>query len=295
MRRNCVTSVPSTQCHLSGSALPYYIPPMRFALITDVHFGPPGWHEGKLRKLPQYAEPLVLDFVDRMNRVERPELVINLGDVIEDDTREADKRAYAHFIELLGDLEAPVLHVAGNHESVNLDDNDLGRLWGHEGPLFYSRDVGGIHFSILRTEHRRATEVRLPQSQLKWLAEDLRTTTLPCVVLLHHPLGPMDLEGNPWFEKTPEICFVAEREQARQIIAESHKVIGVFNGHVHWNHLGVVAGVPYVTLQSLTENVDEDAPGRPARSLAIVDVSPSSLKVRIEGEHPARYHLGLDA
>ena len=247
----------------------YYTPPMRFALITDVHFGPPGWHEGKLRKLPQFAEPLVRDFVDRMNRVERPDVVINLGDVIEDDHRDADRRAYAHFVELMRGLDAPVLHVAGNHESVNLDDSDLAELWGHEAPLHYSRDVEGIHFTILRTRHHRAIEVRLPSEQLTWLAEDLRATALPSVVLLHHPLGPMDLQGNRWFAKTPEICFVAERAEARQIIAESRKVIGVFNGHVHWNHLAMVAGVPYVTLQSLTENVDEDAPGRPARSFAI--------------------------
>jgi hypothetical protein len=105
----------------------------------------------------------------------------------------------------------------------------------------------------------------------------------------------MDLRGNRWFEKTPEICLIADRHEARQIIAESGKVIGVFNGHVHWNHLAVAAGVPYVTLQSLTENVDDDAPGRPARSFAIVDVGASSLQVRIEGEHPARYDLDLES
>lgn len=264
---------------------------MRFALITDVHFGPPAWHEGKLRKLPQFAEPLTLDFVDRMNRIERPEVVINLGDVIEDANRDADRRAYGRFVELLGGLEAPVLHVAGNHESVNLDDSDLAELWGHQGPLYYSRDIGGVHFAVLRANHRRATDVSLPAEQRQWLADDLRATGLPAVVLIHHPLAAMDLKGNRWFYKTPEICFVRERAETRDVIAASRKVVGVFNGHVHWNHLAIHSGVPYVTLQSLTENVDDDAPGRPAGSFAVVDVDPSSLNVRIEGQHPARYEL----
>ena len=44
----------------------------------------------------------------------------------------------------------------------------------------------------------------------------------------------------------------------------------VFNGHLHWNHLDVIAGIPYVTVQSLIENLDDDAPGRAAAAHAVV-------------------------
>ena len=168
------------------------------------------------------------------------------------------------------------------------DDDALRSLWQHEGPLYYSRELGGVHFTVLRSLHWRAHEVRLSTEQLAWLAQDLAAARLPCIVLLHHPLAPMDLEGNYWFAKTPEICFVAERAEARGIIERSGKVIAVLNGHVHWNHLAVVAGIPYVTFQSLTENVDDDAPGRPARTYAIVDVEAERLAIRVEGEQPVR-------
>lgn len=264
---------------------------MRFALITDVHFGPRAWHEGKLRKLSDLAPPLLEEFVQKMNEVEAPELVVNLGDVVEDESATADSRAYQAFLDIFGRLKAPVLHVAGNHESVNLDDDTLRALWGHEGPLYYSHDLGGVHFTVLRSMHWRGHEVRLPTEQLAWLAQDLKAARAPCVVLLHHPIGPMSIEGNRWFAKTPEICFVAERAEARGIVERSGKVVAVLNGHVHWNHLAVAGGVPYVTFQSLTENVDEDAPGRPARTYAIVDIEPERVAIRVEGEQPARYEF----
>src|SRR6266542_3354607 len=51
---------------------------MRFALISDVHFGPLAYFGGKFRKLTHRAEALTTAFVERMNAVDHPELVINL-------------------------------------------------------------------------------------------------------------------------------------------------------------------------------------------------------------------------
>ena len=59
---------------------------MRLALITDVHFGPPATFEGKLRKLSHHALALTREFIHRINTVERPDLVVNLGDVVEDES-----------------------------------------------------------------------------------------------------------------------------------------------------------------------------------------------------------------
>ena len=53
---------------------------MRIGFISDVHYGPPTWFEGKLAKLTQFADELTLRFVDRMNREFRPDLVVNLGE-----------------------------------------------------------------------------------------------------------------------------------------------------------------------------------------------------------------------
>lgn len=261
---------------------------MRFALVTDVHFGPAAYFEGRLRKLSHQAADLLGEFVERMNQDVRPDLVVNLGDAIEDESPAADRERYAEFLSVLSRLDAPVLHVAGNHDSVHLDDAALGALWQHTGPLHYSRDVCGVHFAVLRSEETKDVAVHLPAEQIDWLAADLARTALPAVVLVHHPASDQSLEGNRWFEKAPHICRIAERKKLRGAIEQSGRVLAVFNGHAHWNHVDVIAGIPYVTLQSLVENLDDDTPGRAAAAYAVCDLDERSLRVHIRGEHELR-------
>lgn len=266
---------------------------MRFALITDVHFGPRGYHEGKLRKLTERASELTSRFVERMNRDERPELVVNLGDVIEDESRDRDLANYGEFVRIMGGLDARVAHVAGNHDQVNLSADDLRTLWGHSGELHYSFDFGGIHFVVLRTHEIKDTAVHLPAAQIEFARADLAATTLPSIVLMHHPVSEQRVDGNRWFERAPHLCRVVERGALRRVLEASGRVIAVFNGHVHWNHLDVISGIPYVTLQSLIENLDEDAPGRPASAAAVCDIDERRLVVHVQGAETARYQFEL--
>ena len=266
---------------------------MRFALISDEHFGPTAYFQGKLRKLTAQAGQLCEAFVKRMNDEVRPELVVNLGDAIEDESRAADLEQYGQFVAILSKLHSPVLHVAGNHDQVNLSDDDLRALWGHQGELHYSRDVAGVHFSVLRTLEVKDVAIHLPEEQIAWLRADLALTSLPSVVLMHHPASEMRLDGNRWFEKRPHVCRVAERRAFQRVVSEAPRVVAVFNGHVHWNHLDVISGVPYITLQSLVENLDDDAPGRPAAACAVVDLDERRLVVRVAGAEPVRYQVEL--
>jgi Icc protein len=266
---------------------------MRFALISDVHFGPLAYFQGKLRKLTHQAQALTAAFVDRMNAVDRPDRVINLGDVIEDESRDQDLEQYRRFVRILGGLKARVLHVAGNHDQVNLRDDDLRALWGHAGALDYSRDIGNVHWIVLRTADEPGQAIHLSEEQLDWLRQDLATAPFPTIVLMHHPASEMRLDGNRWFDGRPHRCLVGERRRFRAIVEASGKVVAVFNGHVHWNHLDVIAGIPYVTLQSLTENLDDDAPGRAANAWAVCDLDERRLVIRVYGEEPQRYQLEL--
>jgi 3',5'-cyclic AMP phosphodiesterase CpdA len=264
---------------------------VRLAFISDVHFGPRAYHQGKLRKLTDLAPELTRAFVTRMNEVERPDLVINLGDVIEDESRDSDLRAYGEFVEILGGLDAAVRHVAGNHDQINLSPDDLRTLWRHSGELHYGYDFGGLHFLVLCTQEIKDRAVHLPPEQLAFAEADLSKTSLPTIVLMHHPVSEQRVEGNRWFERAPHLCRVVERGALRKVLEASGKVIGVFNGHVHWNHFDVISGIPYVTVQSLTENLDEDAPGRPARAYVVCDVDDRRLTITARGEETARYQV----
>jgi 3',5'-cyclic-AMP phosphodiesterase len=264
---------------------------MRFALISDVHLGPSASHQGKLRKLTAQSEELVRAFVRRMRDELDPDVVINLGDVLEDETRDKDRERYALFVSLLREIGKPILHVAGNHDTINLTPRELCDLWGTTDSLTYSRDIDGFHFAVLRTIEHRGERIELPEEQLRWLAEDLASTSLPAIVLMHHPASEMRLEGNRWFEKRPHLCRVVERRALREVIEQSGKVLAVFNGHVHWNHLDIIRGIPYVTLQSLIENLDDDAPGRAAAAYALCDIDDRRLVISVYGAEQLRYQL----
>ncbi|HVY30472.1 MAG TPA: metallophosphoesterase [Polyangiaceae bacterium] len=264
---------------------------MRFALISDVHLGPQASHQGKLRKLTHQSEELVMGFVRRMRDEVNPDLIINLGDVIEDESAEKDRERYGHFVSMLREIGKPVLHVAGNHDTINLTCEELCTLWGTESNVMYSRDVEGVHFAVLRTIEHRGERIELPAEQIAWLRDDLAKATLPCVVLMHHPASEMRLEGNRWFEKRPNLCRVVERRAVREVIEKSGKVLAVFNGHVHWNHFDVIAGIPYITLQSLIENLDDDAPGRAAAAYAVCELDERRLVVNVGGAEAVRYQV----
>lgn len=262
-------------------------------VVTDMHFGPSARFEGKLRKLSHLAPELMEKFSTRMRDEVKPDLVVNLGDVVEDESYEDDLVRYRSCVELLASSGAELVHVAGNHDEVHLRPDDLRALWGMSGagPLYRSFDAEGFHFVVLHTHETKDVDVRIDAAQLQWIECDLGSTTLPVVVLMHHSAADQDLRGNRWFEKAAHICLLNDRSRLRTLF-ERHDTRLVLNGHLHWNHLDVIGGVPYVTLQSLVENVDDDEPGHPAAAWAVVRLTEQWAHVTVEGREPARYQLG---
>lgn len=266
---------------------------LTLGFVTDLHFGPAAYHDGKLRKLTHHAAELTRGVVRAMNDEIRPDLLVNLGDDIEDEGRDADLARYTECQDILRTAKAELVNVAGNHDTIHLTRDDLARIWRREGPLFYALDRGGFHFVVLHTLERKDVEVRVPNAQLAWLKDDLARTRLPAIVLMHHSASEQDLGDSRWFKGLPHLALVKERAELRAILQASGKVRAVFNGHVHRNHLDVIAGIPYVTLQSLVENLDDDAPGRPAAAHAVATITESRIVVRVLGDDPARYQLEL--
>ncbi len=100
----------------------------------------------------------------------------------------------------------------------------------------------------------------------------------------HHVLADRDLKGSFWCEGSPDRALVMNRKEVRSIFEKSGKVIGVFNGHLHWNNMTVHNGIPYITIQSCVEDVHGDH--TPSKSFAVVTVRGSSVAVEIPGSDP---------
>lgn len=264
-----------------------------FGVVTDQHFGPEARLSGKLRKLTGRAPELTRAFARRMRREVRPDLVVNLGDCIEDESPSADLERYRACLSLLDEAGCELVHVAGNHDRIHLRAPELRRAWGLEpaGPLHRSFDRRGVHFVVLATHEQKDVEVTVDDDQIAWLQADLAATKLPTVVLMHHSAAEQDLRGNRWFEGAPHICLVRRRARLRELFARHGRTRLVINGHLHWNHLDVIGGIPYVTLQSLVENVEDDAPGRPAAAHAVVRLDERRLLIEVEGAQPCRYQV----
>jgi 3',5'-cyclic AMP phosphodiesterase CpdA len=264
---------------------------LTLGFVTDLHFGPKAFYAGRLRKLSHEAGRLAREAVAALDDEVAPSLLVNLGDDIEDESREADLARYSECQAILRGTKARLVNVAGNHDTVHLGHADLARIWGHTGNLHYSFDHQGAHLVVLHTVERKDVDVRIDAGQLEWLREDLRQTSLPVVVLMHHPASEQDLGDSAWFSASPHLALVVERAELRRILEDSGKVRLVVNGHVHRNHCDVIAGIPYVTVQSLIENLDDDAPGRPAAARAFAHISDHRVVFRVRGNDPARYQF----
>jgi predicted phosphodiesterase len=227
-----------------------------------------------------------------MNTKTLPKLVINLGDVVEDESPEFDQRRYQEFVEILGGLDCKVLHVAGNHDTVNLEPADLLKLWNREAELHYQVTLDGVRFIVLHSQEQTDGSVALPEMQLSWLEQALFASSEPVVLLVHHPLSDLSLRNSYWFSERPHLCRVKNRKAVRRVIEQSNKVRAVFSGHAHLNACDVINSVPYITLQSLIENVEADAPGIPAAAHALVSLTDKRLLVEVAGAAPAQYQFG---
>ena len=108
---------------------------------------------------------------------------------------------------------------------------------------------------------------------------------------MHHSASEQELDDSRWWPGRRHLALVKERAELRRIFEESGRVRAVFNGHLHWNHLDVIRGIPYVTVQSLIENLDDDAPGRAAAAHAVVRLDDAADGRSRRGNDPARYQF----
>lgn len=81
---------------------------MKFAILTDIHLGPEGLYKGVLRKMNKDVKLFLDNFVTEMNNIVKPEFVVVLGDLVEDDNEINDKNNINYIVKLLKKLECHV-------------------------------------------------------------------------------------------------------------------------------------------------------------------------------------------
>ncbi len=259
---------------------------LRVALIADIHHG-----EDRDTKLGTAALPLLARFRDFVAQA-GPDLVVELGDRINDADPETDRRLTRDVGLAFAPMNTRRAHLLGNHDNHALARSEAEAAMGVSFAS-WSCDIEGHHLVFWNAETcllgRDGFE--LTAADLAWLEDDLARTELPTIVCTHVPLDNGSMIGNYYFESQFKgFAHYRNGDRARDVIERSGKVILCLAGHAHWNALNTIDGIPYVTIQSLTESFT--TPGRACGAFGLLEID-EAIDISVLGLDPIRLRLPL--
>lgn len=240
---------------------------LRLCLVADIHHG-----ADSFTKKGSAALPLLAEFTRFANDA-KPHAVIDLGDRISDVDTKTDQRLEREVADGFKAINAPTLHICGNHDrdhlSVAENEDILGQSLANQ--VVELEDWSLVIWRADTKIHRPGGFV-LTEADLLWLAGVVRTATKPLAIFSHVPISGHAQQGNYYFERNPDAStYPGGAERARAILSSARVPVVAFSGHVHWNTLTMVNGQPHFTLQSLTESFTTNP--EPAGSYALLELN----------------------
>lgn len=247
-------------------------PALRAGLVADVHYADKDRHGSRYYR---HSLDKLGEAVKRFNQ-DPPDFAVHLGDYI--DRVESVEREVTHLRTIdrvFAQIRCERHYVLGNHCVDTLYKEEFIENSGARAP-HYAFDAGPAHFIVLDSCFRSDgqpygrhnfhwTDANIPADQLDWLRADLAATEKPAIVLAHQRL---DGEGNH---------HVNNAAAVREILADSGKVVAVFQGHSHRNDYDQRDGIHYCTLVAMVEGEGPDNSG-----YAIMSVY-DDASIRLEG------------
>ena len=251
-------------------------PLVRVGLVTDIHHAylPESCFNNYCyydRALPRLEEAIKV-----FNEL-KSDLVIELGD-FKDIARKAnpkpgeDPRDKETVIRLTKESEAvfskfngPRYHVFGNHDNDMLNKDEFAAICPNPGippeRTYYSFEKNGVTFIALdgnfnlKGEDYRGDRINwdwkeslIPPAQIAWLKKELAKAKGHVVVCVHQRL---DSGARPNHR-------IANGEEVQRILADSKKVVAVFQGHDHVGGYMRELGIGYYTLRAIITGPDKN-------------------------------------
>ena len=248
---------------------------IKIAIVSDIHFGP-----DVLTKKGSLAGELLKEFCSFANNWPA-DVAVDLGDRISDIDHDSDYSHQQIVSSIFQKLLMPRFHLLGNHDIENLTEADNQAIL-QQTIKSQIVEMNGFQLVIWQanTSNFWPAGLNLRQNDLAWLAQTLQRASEPCIIFTHVPLDSASMTGNYYFHHNTHHATYPEAAAAREIIEKSGKVILCIAGHVHWNHLCHVNGIPYLALHSLTE-ASTTFP-QPSRTWAAIEIS-DTLNISISG------------
>ncbi|WP_051328617.1 metallophosphoesterase family protein [Geminicoccus roseus] len=255
----------------------------RLCIVADVHCGP----DSPTKKGGQAVDLLrhVIDFA----RVTQPDVLLDLGDRISDVDLSTDRRNLVEVAARLGSLRCHRIHLLGNHDVGHLSPADNAEILA--SPV-HSRvvELDPCRIVVWQPDMTvRAGGFAARTASLPWLAAALTESDKPAVVVSHVPVSGQAMTGNYYFENNPGFATLPDHAEIRRVALASGRVALWLSGHVHWNSVTMVGGIPFVTIQSLTESFT--TPPGPSGCFADLQIKDGMFELAVRGRDP--FHLRL--
>jgi 3',5'-cyclic-AMP phosphodiesterase len=107
-------------------------------------------------------------------------------------------------------------------------------------------------------------------------------------VASHIPVSGHAQTGNYYFHNNPQYSTYAGAEQVRAVLRQADTPVVWVAGHVHWNTVTVVDGIPHITLQSLTETFTTHP--EPAAAWGLLELG-ASVAWHAHGRDPVSFSM----
>lgn len=226
----------------------------KIGLITDIH--------SESSKKDKFGiDDSVKRFFDFIvpyyNKKFHPEILIENGDFIEGTDREGQQSIddFKKAKEYIDKINAPILHVFGNHESRGFSKDDWLKLTGYE-KLYYTFDLRDLRIIVLdgneeveESEKEEGNFYFMSQKQIDWLEKTLLESEnfKYKLVFIHYPVSEAQIE----------ISNKNIAPKSRKILNElfeKYKVDAVFSGHTEALEFSNVTDVDYFILPGIEKS-----------------------------------------
>jgi hypothetical protein len=259
----------------------------RLAFVTDIHHGADhGTKQGSsaLRLLEEFR---------RFAAEAKADAVIDMGDRISDVGRERDLALEREIANAFAAFDLPRFHIVGNHDRDHLSVADNEQIFGQDLKHRWL-DLGSWRIVFWQAD----TLIRWPggfaysEIDVTWLAATVAAANRPLLIVSHVPVSSHSQVGNYYFEANPEHAGYPQSARIRAILRSASVPVAWIAGHVHWNTVTKVDGIPHLTLQSLTETFTTG--GEAAGSFGLLELS-EQIDWRVFGRDPFAFRMEATA
>lgn len=276
-------------CQSAGPA------PVRFGIVTDIHYADIATPQGSSRQYRQSPEKLREALATFKEQTPPLDFIIELGDFKDQEVLPKTETTIGFLKTIEAEFQGagiPAYHVLGNHDMDSLDKDQVLTLTANPGEAkghsYYAFDKGGIRFIVLDANFRADgqaydkgnytwTDANIPPEELAWLGQQLAAAKgRPVVVFCHQLLG---LPATPGQASS----HIGNAAAVRTLLEGHGRVLAVFCGHEHAGGQQWIQGIPYCTMKGMIEG------GKNAYSVVeILTAVPATVRIQGFGRETSR-------